>query len=256
MRVGYVVGVGLVGVMGGLVGAALAPQLGIGVNPEAEVVEELNVKRINIVEDNGNRALVLANSMKLPGSRIDGQESGPRTGVPGIIFYNNLGDEIGGLIYPARTVEGTYDGGVQLSMDQIKQTGQAIALRHWRSGGYVRSVLEITDYSTEKFAGDADSDPDVAAVLARMDAAVDDEEADRIYFYEYLPMLGEKGYLAHRIFLGSEGAEDRRAMLEIKDSGSRPRIRLIVDEQDDARIELLDQDGNVVESLGGRVEPA
>lgn len=212
-------------------------------------LDELNVKRINVVEEDGRYALVIANSRNLPGSLIDGREQPPRTWIPGIVFYNNLGDEIGGLIYPARELGDGYEGGVQLSMDQIKQTGQAIALRHWRSGEYVRSVLEITDYATDKFAGDADKDPEVVAVLERLQAAEDDEEEERIWSREYLPLLGEKGYLAHRVFLGSEGAEQRRALLEIKDSRSRPRIRLMVDENDRPSVQILDEDGVVTSSL-------
>lgn len=238
-----------VGVFGGLIGVVIAGQTGLAQASSDDVVEVLNVKRINIVEDNGNYALVLANSEKLPGSILNGEERGSRRGIPGIIFYNNFGDEIGGLIYPAQNQEGEYSGGVQLSMDQIKQTGQAIALRHWRQGDYVRSNLEITDYSTEKFAGDVYKDPDIKKVLEKLDNTEDELEQERIFFKEYLPMLGEKGYLAHRIFLGSEGAEQRRAMLEIKDSRSRPRIRLLVDEDDQPRIEILDEEGDVVHSF-------
>ena len=243
---------GLACVLSGLVGSAVTLLLAgsvLGDESSLEILEELSVKRLNIVEDNGQRALVLANSRSLPGSFLDGVEQPARRGVPGILFYNPLGDEIGGLIYPARTSEGGYDGGVQLSMDQIKQTGQAIALRHWRNGDYVRSVLEITDYATDRLASEADDDPDLAAVLERLDAAETAEEQDRIWFYEYLPLLGEKGYLAHRVFLGSEGAGQRRALLEIKDSRSRPRIRLMVDEDDRPTVQILDEAGEVVSAL-------
>ena len=98
-------------------------------------------------------------------------------------------------------------------------------------------------------ASDADSDPDVAAVLERFDAATTSEEQDRIWFHDYLPMLGEKGYLAHRVYLGSEGAQQRRALLEIKDSKSRPRIRLMVDEADRPSVQILDESGEVVSAL-------
>lgn len=238
----------IVALAGGFLGGVVAGVLVPARNSTKDVLDEINVKRINIVEDNGRFALVMANSQNLPGGIRDGKQSGQRTGVPGIIFYNNLGDEIGGLIYPARTMEEGYDGGVQLSMDQIKQTGQAVALRHWRSGDYVRSLLEITDYSTEKFAGDATGDPDLEAVLKTLNEA-NEADQERIFREEYLPLLGEKGYLAHRVFLGSEGAAKRRAMLEIKDSRSRPRIRLIVDEDDKPRIEILDEKGEVVSSM-------
>jgi hypothetical protein len=233
---------------GGFLGGVLAGFVIPAPRTPKGVFDEIDVKRVNVVEEDGRYALVMANSRNLPGGIRDGKQSGMRSGIPGIIFYNNLGDEIGGLIYPARTTEQGPDGGVQLSMDQIEQTGQAIALRHWRSGDYVRSMLEITDYSTRRFAGDANEDPEIRAVLKRLNDA---QEADqeRIFRQEYLPLLGEKGYLAHRVFLGSEGAEKRRAVLELKDSRSRPRIRLLVDEDDQPRIEILDEKGTVVGGL-------
>ena len=248
MKKWQVIGLFSMAFIGGILGSAALNFFFTVEAASEEIIDELNVKRINVVEDNGNFAMVLANSTKLPGSIRDGKQSGMRTGVPGIIFYNNLGDEIGGLIFPARNLENGFDGGVQLSMDQIKQTGQAIALRHWRNGNYVRSNLEITDYSTEKFAGDLEKDPEVQAVLAKLQNS-DENEQEEIYFKEFLPLIGEKGYLAHRIFLGSEGAESRRAMLEIKDSRSRPRIRLMVNESDEPVIEILDENGEVVASL-------
>jgi hypothetical protein len=248
MRVPKAVFLSIITLAGGFLGGFLASVLVPARDSMKDVLDEITVKRINIVEDNGTYALVMANSQKLPGGVRDGKQSGMRTGIPGMIFYNNLGDEIGGLIYPARNMEYGYDGGVQLSMDQIKQTGQAVALRHWRSGDYVRSMLEITDYSTEKFAGEANEDPEISAVLKRLQEAGEaDQEA--IFQEDYLPLLGEKGYFAHRIFLGSEGAEKRRAMLELKDSRSRPRIRLIVDENDNPRIDILDEKGKVISGL-------
>jgi hypothetical protein len=248
MRIPKAVVVPVIALAGGFLGGLVAGRLAPGRNAPTSVLDEISVKRVNIVEEDGRLALVMANSRNLPGGVRDGKQSGMRTGVPGLIFYNNLGDEIGGLIYPARSLETGYDGGVQLSMDQIKQTGQAVALRHWRSGDYVRSMLEITDYSTEKFAGDANEDPEIAAVLKRLQAA-GEEEQERIFRQEYLPLVGEKGYFAHRVFLGSEGAARRRALLELKDSRSRPRIRLVVDEDDRPRIDILDEEGRVVSGL-------
>ena len=248
MRIPKAAVIPVLSLVGGFLGGLLAGFFVPAKEPVRQVLDEISVRRVNIVEDDGRLALVMANSRNLPGGIRDGKQSGQRTGIPGIIFYNNFGDEIGGLIYPARTLESGYDGGVQLSMDRIKQTGQAVALRHWRSGDYVRSVLEITDYSTERFAGDANKDPEIGAVLKRLREAGEADQ-ERIFQKEYLPMLGDKGYLAHRVLLGSEGAGKRRAVLELKDSRSRPRIRIVVDEDDNPRIEILDENGRVVNGL-------
>ena len=180
MGISKAAGIPVIALAGGFLGGVLAGLFVPAQDPLKKVLDEITVKRVNVVEDNGRLALVMANSRNLPGGIRDGKQSGQRTGIPGIIFYNNLGDEIGGLIYPARAVESGYDGGVQLSMDQIKQTGQAVALRHWRSGDYVRSLLEITDYSTEKFAGDANEDPEIGAVLKRLGEAAEPDQ-ERIF---------------------------------------------------------------------------
>lgn len=248
MRILKAAVVPILALAGGFIGGLLSGHLVPGRPPVTKVLDEINVKRVNVVEENGRLALVMANSQNLPGPVRDGKQGGMRSGIPGLIFYNGLGDEIGGLIYPARSLESGYEGGVQLSMDQIKQTGQAVALRHWRSGDYVRSMLEITDYSTEKFAGDANEDPEIGAVLKRLQEASEADQ-ERIFQKEYLPLLGEKGFLAHRVFLGSEGAARRRAVLELKDSRSRPRIRLVVDEDDKPRIDILDEEGRVISGL-------
>ncbi|MDX1625209.1 MAG: hypothetical protein R3323_01735 [Wenzhouxiangellaceae bacterium] len=214
------------------------------------IVDELVVQRIRIAEPDGSTVMVIGNSSSLPASDdVDG--AGPvREGIPGIIFFNPLGEEIGGLIYPARESEGgRFDGGVQLSMDQIDQTGQAIALRHWRNGEFVRSMLEIVDYPTGIHSSEMNADPEMKAIIERIRGADSDAERERLYKEVYLRRAGEKGYLAQRIFLGSEGAEDRSAKLVIKDSRSQPRIRLVVDENDVPRIELLDAEGAVVRSV-------
>lgn len=242
------------GLIGGITGSVLNNTATADTQAE-QTLDVLNVKRINIVEDNGNYALVLGNSQSLPTSNVNNGTPGIREGIPGIIFYNNFGDEIGGLIYPASDRDWGYDGGVQLSMDQIKQSGQAIALRHWRNGDFVRSNLEITDYPTDQLVLEMHSDPEVQALQKKLREAAPEDQS-RIAAQEYLPLLGEKGYFANRIFLGSEGrflAKDhgnkRTAKLELKDSRSRPRIRLSVDGNDVPRIEILDETGKAVRTL-------
>ncbi len=92
-------------------------------------VDRLNVKRIDVREENGAYAMVIANSQNLPGPDPDDAQDKSRRGIPGILFYDPLGEEIGGLIFPARQKDGSLAGGVQLSMDQLRQQGgQAIAL--------------------------------------------------------------------------------------------------------------------------------
>ena len=86
---------------------------------------ELTVERLNIVDSAGNPALVLANAARLPGATF-GHKEYPKSFVgrgrsAGMIFLNEAGDEVGGLIYEGATRDSTYGAFGHLSFDQWKQ---------------------------------------------------------------------------------------------------------------------------------------
>lgn len=212
--------------------------------------EEISVRRINVVDADGKLAAVIAAPPKLPGVIRDGKESGSRKEIPGMIFYNNQGDEIGGFISQiAKGKNGMYDGGVSLSFDQHGHDGQAISLMHWVQSGFVRSALRINDYPADITGKEIQESETFKKAIQKLQSAKSDEEGEKFY-KEYLDAMGAKRYFAERVFLGTEGEKKRQAMLELKDSHSRPRIRLVVDENDEARIEILDKSGKVVKKLG------
>ena len=88
---------------------ALASLLGTALQAqnENERFTEIEVERINVVEADGRLALVIANSQRLPGPILRGEEldkslSAGRTDSAGMIFVDPAGNEVGGLIH--RTV--------------------------------------------------------------------------------------------------------------------------------------------------------
>jgi hypothetical protein len=79
-------------------------------NPSKKVkFEELDAERINIVEGDGKVRLPLTNHKRMPGGRMAGVELTNRDGnrptgagtapTAGLLFFNDDGDECGGLIY-------------------------------------------------------------------------------------------------------------------------------------------------------------
>jgi hypothetical protein len=67
--------------------------------PQRQRFAEIDVERINIVEADGTTKLVIANRNRAPDQVSDGQ-SRPRTDAnksPGITFFDDAGDEAGGL---------------------------------------------------------------------------------------------------------------------------------------------------------------
>src|SRR5258708_35649528 len=73
-------------------------------------MDELTVERLNVVERNGQLVAVIANTDRMP-DPIVGGKSFKTERPPGMIFYNGIGDEFGGLVFGAATGANTRAGG-------------------------------------------------------------------------------------------------------------------------------------------------
>src|SRR5690606_3154083 len=115
---------------------------------------EITVERINGVNADRTRALMLANSERRPAPVNYGREVTNDLGrKPGMLFYNDEGDEVGGLIYAGKSGEdGHGSGGVHLSMDRYGGD-QQLALYHHEHGGHMETGLSIYDRGLEKEYG-------------------------------------------------------------------------------------------------------
>src|SRR5258708_31833820 len=64
--------------------------------------DELTVERLNVVEKNGQLVAVIANTDRMPDPVVGGKTFKTER-PPGMIFYNGIGDECGGLGFCAAT---------------------------------------------------------------------------------------------------------------------------------------------------------
>src|SRR5713101_3458560 len=84
--------------------------------------DEIDVQRINIVEKDGRVRLVIANADRQAVTVVGGKEILPdRKREAGLIFFNDEGDENGGLTYGGRTENGVARASAGLSFDQYQQ---------------------------------------------------------------------------------------------------------------------------------------
>lgn len=99
---------------------AASALMGFSRRPAAKL-DELNVHRINVREPDGTLRMVIADSAKLPGVIIKGQEQAkvdrPQAGM---LFFNDEGSENGGLIFGGKKdAHGdVVDSGGSLSFDR------------------------------------------------------------------------------------------------------------------------------------------
>ena len=205
--------------------------------------EELDVERLNVVEKDGTLRLVLANRSRLPELRIGGKvyplRGGTGIGSAGLIFFNDEGNENGGLVYAGgRDARGAH-ASAHLTFDQLDQD-ETVALSYTERDGRRGAGLTISDRPAVSIQAMADSimairaDPDSARQAARMRA-----------LQEGMRARGEVP--ATRVYVGK--LPDRSAVLSLADAKGRPRLRLAVDSAGAARIEFLDAEGKVARQV-------
>ena len=90
---------------------------------------ELTVERLNVVEPDGTLRLVISNHDLIPGIIVRSEERALDRSQAGMLFYNDEGSEVGGLIFGGhRNAEGeVVDSGVSLSFDKY-ESNQIVSL--------------------------------------------------------------------------------------------------------------------------------
>src|ERR1700743_3486659 len=78
--------------------------------------KQIDAERINIVEKDGRLRLVISNQKSQHSGSIDGKEVPHRERSAGLIFFNDEGDECGGMVYDGNKDE----AGMGYSIDQYK----------------------------------------------------------------------------------------------------------------------------------------
>lgn len=200
--------------------------------------DEIDVHRINVLNESGLPALVISGQGRLPGPTADGREyaqelSGGRTTGSGMIFFNEKGDEVGGLTYQGSRGEDGFTSYGGVTFDQFEQD-QAVSMQY--SGG-------PSGHSAGVHVWDRSTDISIAELLELVDARRLATGATRDSLDAVVAELRAGGLGTHRIFLGSR---NRSASLTIEDTEGRPRIRMYVDSADVARLEFLDESGALI----------
>lgn len=200
---------------------------------------ELNVERLNIVEPNGRYRMVIANSARFPGLFMEGKEykHHSRKGG-GMLFFNDEGDESGGMTFSSSRQDGNVSAGAGLMFDQYKQD-QTVGVIYNEHNGQRQAGVRVWDRP------DTSIKPLMEMSDRAANAATDEErEAVRAEMLAHAQANGGVG--AERFFAG-KALED--AIVRLADKQGRARLLLRVDGEGQPRVEFLDADGKVVKSI-------
>src|SRR5262249_671525 len=198
---------------------------------------EIDVERINIVEKDGTIKMVISNKERTPDPMMGGKPLGKRQGdkSPGIIFYNDQGDEDGGLVFSGREKDGKSIAGAALLFDQFNQD-QTIGIMYNESDGRRTAGLRVWDRPDTPLTKSIDK---IEPIMKMQDGP------ERTEAIRKLRQAGELG--ADRLFVGK--MNDRSAAVILADAMGRPRIKMTVDAAGTSRLEFLDEQGRTVQSL-------
>jgi hypothetical protein len=205
--------------------------------------DEINVHRINIIEPDGKPRVIISNSPRCPGIviggkeyRHPGRESG-KAGRGGFLFFNDDGDEAGGIGCASWQKDGKPNAGTQLAFDQNQQD-QTMALRYEESSGKRNVGLMVWDRS------DLSLWP-LVKLTDKMSRARTQEERDALN--KQIEAYGKKmGGGERRFFAGKELGD---AILKLSDKSGKPRLILKVTESGESSIDFLDASGKVTKSI-------
>jgi hypothetical protein len=204
---------------------------------------EIDAERINIREKDGHLRLAIANTDRMPGGTTAGVDlsfrDGKRDGA-GFIFFNDEGDEDGGLVYTGKSVDGTHIADATIRFDNYRQN-EAIGMSHSQHGDEKESALEVWD------SPNAPLTADLLRQYVKLASMPDgpDKKAAMITLRQQHPT--ELGHLTRRVFVGRTTNDDAAVLL--MDRNGKPRIRMTVDSANTPSLEFLDENGKVVSSL-------
>jgi hypothetical protein len=199
---------------------------------------EINVQRINVVDADGTLRMVLSNKDRMHPGVLDGKTIDRPRPVAGMLFFNDEGDEVGGLTYSGRERDGQRRATSGIAFDQLKQD-QIVALSYSETNGQRTAGLEVWDRA-ETYLSEL---IDKLNAANKIEDAAAREAAIRTIRAAAPPA-------PRRVFVGKNG--DRAATVSLADANGRVRLTLTVEPGGDASIAFLDDQGKVVQRLPAR----
>ena len=104
----------------------------------------VTAERLDIVDADGTLRMVISNKDRQHPGVIEGRTIDRPRPVAGMLFFNEAGDEVGGLTYTGREVDGVRRANAGLMFDQHRQD-QTIGISYSESGGRRSAGFQVWD---------------------------------------------------------------------------------------------------------------
>jgi len=200
-------------------------------SPNKTSFDEIDVKRINLVEPDGTVRLVISDRAHFPGLIVKGKEYPYDRATAGMVFFDDEGTEDGGLIFGGMTgKDGKVKSWGHLSFDQY-MGDQVLVLKAGEENGQRYSGIQVVD------------EPDVPMSLVTDALGLPPDQRQA----RMRDLLSGKNKPQERIYLGKK--QDRTAALELRDAEGRDRVVIKVAADGTPSMQFLDEQGKVIGNL-------
>jgi len=221
-------------------GASLAlvvlVSMGLAQSGTPQRFDEISVQRLNVVDANGTLRMVLSNKDRMHPGVMDGKTIDRPRPVAGLLFFNDVGDEVGGLTFTGQETNGQGAANAGLMFDQWKQD-QTIGIQYSESRGQRTAGLQVWDRSdTQRLS-------ELIEALNAANAIKDTES--RSAAVQAARAKAQPGN--QRLFAGKD--RNKASVVNLFDANGKSRLLLKVDADGAASIEFLDAEGRVTSRL-------
>lgn len=196
--------------------------------------DELTVKRLNIVGEDGSYRMVFSNEKRQHSGRVAGEDLPPRKRPAGIIFFNNEGDECGGLIAEVDQTEKGKNAYMSFTMDNYHddQALQIINDEYYEDGTTsIHRGVVLNEYPENSNLMDR------YHKLLEADKITDQKQRDL-----QKQMILDNESAKRRLFIGR--GKDKNTGLFLYDQLGKLKMKIFIDAQGNPRMQILDQNGN------------
>lgn len=196
--------------------------------------KEINVERINIVESDGNLRMVISNKARQHPGKMDGITYEERKGLrpPGMMFFGENGNEVGGLVFDGNTGKGQ---GGSLTFDKFRGDQTIQFIHDEEADGSYFAGLKVSDQNMPlNDLLKKDKEISKLASKGEQDAAWKQLKAEGLLMTE-------------RLRIGKD--QEKSSIIKMKDAKGNVRIELKVEAAGNPKINLFDENGKIIYSL-------
>ncbi|BFM45360.1 hypothetical protein CFS9_40010 [Flavobacterium sp. CFS9] len=207
---------------------------------------EIDVERINIVEKDGTVKMIITNVDRFPNGmdKINNRPTNAdRKKRSGMLFFNEDGIEAGGFIYDGRKNSNGHSAGLSLTYDQYDGDQVMQLLTQDAKDGDKRVVSSTLAFNDRPGKESQLRTMEIMKELQELEKKDPKAMEERYKKYEADGVLGG----IPRVMLGK--SRSQKNGLFLFDDQGRQRAMFYVDKENNAKLNFLDDKGNVIASF-------